>query len=55
VLYALFIHDTPATEEERKARLAAHPAAAHGHADPTPPDEWNHNHHDNGPEENADH
>ena len=55
VLYALFIHDTPETEEERKARLAAHPAAAHGHADPTPPVEWNHDHHDNGPEENADH
>ena len=55
VLYAMFIHDTPETEEERKARLAAHPAAAHGHADPTPPVEWNHDHHDNGPEENADH
>ena len=55
VLYALFIHDTPETEEERKARLAAHPVAAHGHADPTPPVEWDHDHHDNGPEENADH
>ena len=55
VLYAMFIHDTPETEEERKARLAAHPAADHGQSDPTPPVEWNHDHHDNGPEENADH
>ena len=29
VLYSLIVHDTPETEEERKARLAAHPAAAH--------------------------
>jgi multidrug efflux pump subunit AcrB len=55
VLYALFIHDTPETEEERKARLAARPAGDHGHADPTPPDEWNHDDRDNGPAENADH
>jgi len=55
VLYALFIHDTPETEEERKARLADQTAADRGHADPTPPVEWNHDHHEGGPEENADH
>ena len=30
VIYSLFIHDTPETEEERKARLADQTAADHG-------------------------
>ena len=55
VLYALFIHDTPETEEERKARLADHPADDDGDSDPTPPVEWNHDHHEGDPEKNADH
>ena len=29
-LYSLFVHDTPETEEERKARLAAHTDDDHG-------------------------
>jgi hypothetical protein len=39
-LYSLFIHDTPETEEERKARQAS----GHGHpSDPAPHVEWDHN------------
>ena len=42
---------------KRSAKLGSPPIRLplHGHADPTPPVEWNHDHHDNGPEENADH
>jgi multidrug efflux pump subunit AcrB len=54
-LYVWMIRDTPEMEEKRKARRAAYAAGDHGHSDPTPPVEWDHNHHDNGPEENADH
>ena len=54
-LYVWMIHDTPEMEEKRKARRAAHAAGDHGHSDPTPPVEWNHDHHEGGPEENADH
>ena len=44
-LYVWMIHDTPEMEEKRKARLASHATPDHGHADPTPPVEWNHDHH----------
>ena len=39
------IRDTKEMEEERKARLAGHATPDHGHADPTPPVEWNHDNH----------
>jgi len=55
VLYAMFIHDTPETEEERKARLDSHATSEHGHSDPTPPVEWNHDGDQRGVDENADH
>ncbi len=43
-LYVWMIRDTPEMEEERKARRAAHESGDHGHSDPTPPVEWNHDH-----------
>jgi multidrug efflux pump subunit AcrB len=43
VLYSLLIRDTPETEEERRARHAAHSAADHGDPDPTPEVDWDHN------------
>ena len=55
VLYAMFIHDTPETEEERRARVAGHSTADHGEADSTPPVEWNHDHHDQGSDETSHH
>ena len=44
-LYVWMIRDTKEMEEERKARLAGHATPDHGHADPTPPVEWNHDNH----------
>lgn len=48
VLYAMFIRDTPETDEQRRARLANHTSADHGQADPPPADEWNEDQHREG-------
>jgi multidrug efflux pump subunit AcrB len=42
-LYSLFIRDSAGTEEERRAREAAHSESEHGKADPTPDVEWDNN------------